>query len=454
MPDLSPARDQQFRHMRDVARDIFTTALKNASIESAFARNVHCERRVLRIGDDLHDLDSYNRVFVVSIGKAAHTMVAALEAQVGGSLEGIVASPVEPASQVRGFRYFRGGHPTPTAESIRAANAILKSLTSLDSTSLAIFMISGGGSSVVEKPVVILKDTLKDDEISLPDLAATYRTLVHSGAPIAEINAIRKHLSAVKGGRLAQAAYPAQQVSILVSDVPDDTPDALASGPTMPDSSSIHDCERIAAKYGLVDQFPQSVADLFRQHALDETPKSDDPAFVRARWWTVLSNRVAIDKAAAAATRAGFAVEVDNSCDDWPYDKAAAYLLNRLRELHRTVSRVCLISGGEVTVTVRNGGVGGRNQQFALTCAEEISGDDITVLSAGTDGIDGNSPAAGAVVDGSTIARVDVRAGSVEAVRQALSGFNAYPLFDAIGDTVVTGPTGNNLRDLRILLAY
>ena len=454
MPDLSPARDQQFRHMRDVARDIFTTALKNASIESAFARNVHCERRVLRIGDDLHDLDSYNRVFVVSIGKAAHTMVAALEAQVGGSLEGIVASPVEPASQVRGFRYFRGGHPTPTAESIRAANAILKSLTSLDSTSLAIFMISGGGSSVVEKPVVILKDTLKDDEISLPDLAATYRTLVHSGAPIAEINAIRKHLSAVKGGRLAQAAYPAQQVSILVSDVPDDTPDALASGPTMPDSTSIHDCERIAAKYGLVDQFPQSVADLFRQHALDETPKSDDPAFVRARWWTVLSNRVAIDKAAAAATRAGFAVEVDNSCDDWPYDKAAAYLLNRLRELRRTVSRVCLISGGEVTVTVRNGGVGGRNQQFALTCAEEISGDDITVLSAGTDGIDGNSPAAGAVVDGSTIARVDVRAGSVEAVRQALSGFNAYPLFDAIGDTVVTGPTGNNLRDLRILLAY
>jgi hydroxypyruvate reductase len=222
----------------------------------------------------------------------------------------------------------------------------------------------------------------------------------------------------------------------------------------MPDSSSIHDCERIAAKYGLVDQFPQSVADLFRQHALDETPKSDDPAFVRARWWTVLSNRVAIDKAAAAATRAGFAVEVDNSCDDWPYDKAAAYLLNRLRELRRTVSRVCLISGGEVTVTVRNGGVGGRNQQFALTCAEEISGDDITVLSAGTDGIDGNSPAAGAVVDGSTIARVDVRAGSVEAVRQALSGFNAYPLFDAIGDTVVTGPTGNNLRDLRILLAY
>src|ERR1700681_616387 len=442
MPAISPERERQFHRMRDTAREIFASALRNASIENAFVRNVHCERRVLRVGDDLYDLDSYNRVFVVSIGKAAHTMAAALEAHLGSSLEGIVASSVEPASQVRGLRYFRGGHPTPNDESILAANAILNSLTALDSTALVIFMISGGGSSIVEKPV--------DDEISLPDLTATYRTLVHSGAPIAEINAIRKHLSAVKGGRLAQAAYPAQQVSILVSDVPDDTPDALASGPTMPDSTSIHDCERIAAKYNLVDQFPSSVADLFRQHALDETPKSDDPAFVRARWWTVLSNRVAVDETAAAATRAGFAVEVDNSCDDWPYDKAADYLLGRQRELRSKVSRVCLISGGEVTVTVRNGGIGGRNQQFALACAEPISGQDITVLSAGTDGIDGNSPAAGAVVDGSTLNR----AGGVEAVRHALCNFNTYPLLNTLGDAVITAPTGNNLRDLRILLAY
>jgi hydroxypyruvate reductase len=459
MSDLTPARDRQFHRMRDAAREIFTSALKNASIESAFARNIHCERRVLRIGEDLYDLDAYHRVFVVSIGKAAHTMAAALEAQVGGSFEaGIVASSVEPPTQVRGFRYFRGGHPTPTAESISAASAILKSLNALDSTSLAIFMFSGGGSSIVEKPVA----TLKDDEISLPDLVATYRALVHSGAPIAEINAIRKHLSAVKGGRLAQAAYPAQQVSILVSDVPDDTPDALASGPTMPDSTSIHDCERIATKYNLIDQLPKSVGDLFRQHALDETPKSDDPAFVRARWWTVLSNKVAIDEAAIAATRAGFAVEVDNSCDDWPYDKAADYLLNRLRELRSAVSRVCLISGGEVTVAVRNGGIGGRNQQFALACAEKISGRDITVLSAGTDGIDGNSPAAGAIVDGSTLDRADGLEGcptsrgfrDVGSIQHALSTFNAYPLFDALGDTVMSGPTGNNLRDLRILLAY
>jgi hydroxypyruvate reductase len=172
----------------------------------------------------------------------------------------------------------------------------------------------------------------------------------------------------------------------------------------------------------------------------------------------VLSNQVAIDEAAAAATRAGFAVEVDNSCDDWPYEKAAAYLVHRLRELQSKVSRVCLISGGEVTVTVRNGGTGGRNQQFALACAERIAAHDITVLSAGTDGIDGNSPAAGAVADGSTVARLSHTqvggADGAEAVRQALSTFNAYPLFDALGDTLMTGPTGNNLRDLRLLLAY
>jgi glycerate 2-kinase len=442
MPDLTPARERQFRHMREAAREIFTGALKSASIESAFSRHVHCERGVLRICEDLYDLHSYQRVFVVAIGKAAHTMTEALVAQVGSRLEGIVASSVEPASQVHGFRYFRGGHPTPTAESIRAAEAILKSLNSLNAASLAIFLLSGGGSSIVEKPA--------DDEISLPDLVATYRALVHSGAPIAEINAIRKHLSAVKGGRLAQAAYPAQQVSLLVSDVPDSAPDALASGPTMPDSTSIHDCERIAAKYGLIEQFPSSVANLFRQHALEETPKSDDPAFVRARWWIILSNQTAVEEAAAAAARAGFAVEVDNSCDDWDYEKASDYLVNRLRELRRTVSRVCLISGGEVTVTVRNGGIGGRNQQFALACAEKISGDDITVLSAGTDGIDGNSPAAGAVVDGSTVAR----AGGPQAVRAALTDCNAYPTCAALGDAVLTGPTGNNLRDLRILLGY
>ena len=437
-------RDSLFRRMRDAACGIFLHALAESSIAKGFARHVHCERGVLRVREDLYHLQTYSRVVIISIGKAGHTMVEALAQQMGESaLDGIVASSVEPASQVRGFRYFCGGHPTPNAESIHAAKAILKLLDAQTAASLVIFLISGGGSSIIEKPI--------DDEISLDDLISTYRALVHSGAPIAEINAIRKHISAVKGGRLAPAAFPAQQVSLLVSDVPGDRLDALASGPTMPDSTSVEDCYRIAEKHGLLPQLPNSTRELFDRRALDETPKSDDQAFYRSRWWPVLSNQTAVDHARTAAERAGFAVHVDNTCDDWDYERAAEYLLKRLRELRKDSGRLCLISGGEVTVKVTNGGIGGRNQQFALACAVKIAGENITVLSAGTDGVDGNSLAAGAVADGSTAARL--RAAGLD-VRTGLDEFDAYPLFSALGDVIETGPTGNNLRDLRILLAY
>lgn len=436
-------RNAKFREMRDAVCSIFREALANASIRKAFARHVNCDRGVLRIREDLFDLHSYSRVLVMSLGKAAHTMVEALAGQVGSSLEGIVASSVEPTSQLRGFRYFRGGHPTPNEESIRAATATLRTLEAQPASALVIFLISGGGSSILEKPF--------DDEMSLPDLIKTYQVLVHSGAPIGEINAVRKHLSAVKGGRLAQAAFPAQQVSILVSDVPDGASDALASGPTMPDSSTVEDCYRLAEKYDLPRQFPASTRVLFDQHALEETPKSDDPIFHRSRWWTVLSNQTAIEEASIAAERAGFIVQIDNSCDDWDYQRAADHLLARVRQWRQQFSPLCLISGGEVTVKVSNAGIGGRNQQFALYCAEKIAGEKITVLSAGTDGIDGNSPAAGAVVDGSTIERAQER--GLDA-RAALEKFDAYPFFRALGDAIETGPTGNNLRDLRILIAY
>jgi glycerate 2-kinase len=454
--------------MKEIARHIFDHALLESGVGTAFARQVSCERGVLRICDDLYDLNSYSRVFGVSLGKAAHTMLTALHEQTGERFEGIVASPIAPEFHVRGFRYFQGGHPLPNADSIHAAEAMLKSLNALNESCLAIFLISGGGSACAEKPI--------DDEISLDDVIATYRTLVNCGAPIGEINAIRKHLSTIKGGRLAQAAYPAQQVSILISDVPDSTPDALASGPTMPDSTTVEDCYRIAGKHKLLPPFenrerasperpkgvegwgtpdtggfPRSVAELFERHALEETPKSDDPAFIRARWWTVLSNSVMLRAAKDEAERQGFRVEIDNSCDDWDYARAADHLLARLRELRKTNERVCLLSGGEVTVHVENGGVGGRNQQFALYCAEKIAGETICVLSAGSDGIDGNSPAAGAIVDGMTHVRA-IAGGLLP--QQHLDAFDCYPLLNALGDAVVTGPTGNNLRDIRILLSY
>src|ERR1700739_4567484 len=251
---MSPDRERIALDMRVTARHLFEHALAQASIDRAFQRHVDCGRGVLRIFEDLFYLESYRRIVVVSIGKAAHTMVTSLEMEAGRRLEGIVASSVEPASQVRGCRYFQGGHPTPNKESLLAADAMLKTLSTLDLFCLVIFLLSGGGSSIAEKPI--------DDEISLEDFIATYRVLVLSGAPIVEINAIRKHLSAVKGGRLAQAAYPAHQVSLLISDVPDNTPDALASGPNMPDSTTAEDCFRIVEKYDLLKQFPPSTREL------------------------------------------------------------------------------------------------------------------------------------------------------------------------------------------------
>jgi hydroxypyruvate reductase len=429
--------------MKEIARHIFDHAMRESSIGQAFSRHVYFKRGVLRICEDLYDLNSYSRVLVISIGKAAHSMLTALHEQTGERFEGIVASPLAPEFHIRGFRYFHGGHPLPNEESIRAADAMLKSLSAQNEASLIIYLISGGGSATVEKPL--------DEEISLADLIETYRVLVHSGASIKEINTIRKHLSAVKGGRLAQAACPARQVSILISDVPDDTPDALASGPTMPDSTNTAECHSITTQHEMLKHFPSSVRELFKRHALEETPKSDDPAFIHARWWTILSNAALLEAAGREAAQQGFLVEIDNSCDDWDYAKAADYLLDRLRQLRRMHDRVCLLSGGEVTVHVENGGVGGRNQQFALYCAPKIAGENICVLSAGSDGIDGDSIAAGALVDGSTAPRAKARGLDVD---EHLSGFNSYPLFEALGDAIVTGPTGNNLRDLRILLAY
>lgn len=429
--------------MKEIARYIFDHAMRESGIGRAFARHVHCERGVLRICEDLYDLNSYGRVLAISIGKAAHSMLTALHEQTGERFEGIVASSVAPEFHIRGFRYFHGGHPLPNEESIRAADAILKSLSAQNEASLVMYLISGGGSATVEKPI--------DEEISVQDLIETYRILVHSGASISEINTIRKHLSAVKGGRLAQAAYPARQVSILISDVPDNMPDALASGPTMPDSTTVEDSYAIAAEHKMLKQFPASVRELFERRILEETPTSDDPAFVHARWWTILSNGALLNAAQKEAKLQGFLVEIDNSCDDWDYAKAADYLLHKLRQLRRTHERVCLLSGGEVTVHVESGGVGGRNQQFALYCASKISGENIAVLSSGSDGIDGDSSAAGAIVDGATVEKAKARGFDVATY---LSAFNAYPLFEALGDAIVTGPTGNNLRDLRILLAY
>ena len=443
-PPSNPPTEVLAREMRGRAKEMFEHALSECSIPRAFSKHVLYDRGELRLGNDVYALGSFSRTLVVSIGKAGHTMAEALANTVGTGLTGIIACPNAPPAQLFGFRYFLGGHPLPNEDSLRAGDAILRLVGSPSPQTLVVFLISGGASAIAEKPI--------SAGISLADVVETYKALVHSGAPIAEINAIRKHLSALKGGRLARVAAPAYQESVLVSDVPEGSLDALASGPTMPDTTTVADCYAIVKRYRLLKNFPNSVRTLFEHEQLEETPKPNDPVFERSRYTTVLSNATAVNAAVERAVLAGLAVEVDNRCDDWDYERAADHLLERLRELRRGVSRACLISGGEVTVKVgAQAGLGGRNQQFALCCAQKIAGESITVLSAGTDGIDGNSNATGAVVDGTTVERAQQRGLDIPT---ALAHFNAYPLFDAIGDSIMTGPTGNNVRDLRILMAY
>ena len=444
MPSQLDPASPLYSDMRQLVRRTFDHAMAGCSIPKAMQRHLELRDDQLVIDNDLYDLQSFGTINVISMGKAGHSMAQALVEIADRGLHGIISCPDAPPAQLFGFRYFIGGHPMPNQDSLRAGEAILKLLGNSGPDTLTVFLISGGASAIAEKPI--------STGITLDDVVATYKALVHSGAPISEINAIRKHLSAVKGGRMAEAAAPSHQVSILVSDVPENALDALASGPTMPDTTSVADCYAIADKYRLLPQFPASVRQIFERRQLQETPKPGDMTFAQSRYLTVLSNANALKAAVEEAALGGFAVEVDNSCDDWDYADAADHLLSRLRVLRQGASRVCLISGGEVTVKAgRDPGTGGRNQQFALYCAEKIQGQGITVLSAGTDGVDGNSEAAGAIADGSTVARAKEKGFDTAA---ALKKLDAFPLFEAIGDAIVTGPTGNNVRDVRVLLAY
>jgi hydroxypyruvate reductase len=374
----------------------------------------------------------------------------------------VLIAAQRPANLPSTIQYFCGGHPVPNEASYAGARAALAMLHALgectahsnssrdvstqnftpDET-LCIFLLSGGASAMMELPL--------DAAIPLDDTIAFHRALVHSGASIVEMNCVRKHFSAVKGGRLAQAAGAAQTLSLLVSDVPPAHLDALGSGPTIGDPTSVAECREILARYGLMERFPASVRRFFASVELPETPKPEE---LNARICKLLDSDEMAEAARSHAERLGFHAVIDNACDDWSYDAAAEYLLKRLRELRREHTRVCLISTGEVTVRVNEASAsarGGRNQHFALYIATRLRDEDgpIAVLSAGSDGIDGNSDAAGAVVDEQTLDGDSLR----ESALRALAGFDSSSWLSGVGATLVTGPTGHNLRDLRILLA-
>jgi len=428
------------------AQEIFRYAIDATRVAAAMERRIRLDAGLLLVDEHRYHLSSYQRVLLIAVGKAAGSMTAALLRLAGdeaSKIAGVVAGVVTEQLPER-FQIIRGGHPSPNQASLDAATAILRLLHGATERDLVIFLVSGGGSSLVEQ--------LLRPGLTLDETAATHKALVECGAPIAAINAVRKHLSAVKGGRLAAAAAPAEQLTIFVSDVPAGELDALASGPTLPDRSTVEDVRRIVAEYGLAERVPKAVREMLIDPVMAETPKAGDAVFKRSQWMVLLDNATLEIAASIRARELGWNVTIDHSCDDWSAEDAVKYLLGRLEQLRRESTRVCLISGGEVTVRVPAGatGSGGRNQHFVLLCAQRIAGSNLVVLSAGSDGVDGTSPAAGGLVDGKTMARAATAGIPLE---QALAEFNSYGLLSMLGDAIVIGPTGNNLRDLRILLA-
>lgn len=426
--------------LKDQARAIFAHALKGVSLQKHMERRMMCVDDLLCVGQHSFPLHHYNRALIVAMGKAAAPMASHAVKVLRGYLpmQGLVLAP-SGANAPAELEFLRGSHPLPDETSLQAAQRVLQLARAADHQTLVLWLISGGASAMLEMPLAA--------SVSMDEMIAFHRVLVHSGLNIGEMNALRKHVSAVKGGRLAVAASRAgTQITLLVSDVPEGQQDVIASGPTLPDTSTIAECRGLLPR--VKDALPSSIVQLLESEDLPETPKPEDAAFAHAVVLEVLSSATLCEEAAAAACELGFDAVIDNGCDEWRYDKAAMYLLYRLARLRAPGKRVALISAGEVSVPITGpAGEGGRNQHFALYAAQLIREmQNTAVLSAGSDGIDGHSDAAGAVVDTATW-------DNATGPQLALDGFDSGRLFREMGDAIVTGPTGNNLRDLRVFLA-
>jgi glycerate 2-kinase len=433
--------------MKEAALRIFHATLAGIDIPEAMAAKLDPRGSTLCVDGDRVDLHDYHEIIPIAYGKAALAMADGLDRIIPPELRarGILVVPSAPPVAPRNWETYVGGHPIPNEQSFIAGKAILERLQRTTDRSLILFLLSGGGSTLVEQSL--------DPSVTIADFQLLHRILVTCGAPIEEINVIRRHVSATKGGRLCFAAPRAVKITLAVTDVPADHEAALASGPTLPDPSTFGDAVFIAQKYDLLGRFPVSLRAAFENISLLETPKPGDAAFARSHFVLILGMHDLFHHAHQAAEAEGFLCICDNSTDNWPIDAATDFLLGQLEVFSKEQrgKPVAVIADGEVSSPVMGSGRGGRNAAFALACAKKIAGKNIAVLSAGTDGIDGNSPAAGAVADGQTLARA--RAAKLDP-EDFYRRSDAYTFFEKLGDAIITGPTGNNLRDLRILLAH
>jgi glycerate 2-kinase len=430
--------------LRIIANQIFQRTLTAIDVERVVRAGLNLSGNWLEVGAERCDLTGFQQLLVIAIGKAALPMTRAVAAILGDKISsGLVVTNAIIGESPRRLQVLVGGHPLPNQGSVDAARAALALLRAADSNeTLVLFLISGGGSALFETPI--------DERITLEDLQTVNRVLVGCGAVIGEVNLVRRFLSAVKGGRLAEAAPRARQISLYISDVNSGELSTISSGPTIPSAFTRTDFDRIVARHDLLKKFPERIAHLVG--SFPDLPTAENSG-LRTHHLLLDNPKALLEAKRIAESEYGCVAEIAEDMVEGEVAEMAAAHLERIRALRarHPGKVVCLISGGEVICPVQGDGQGGRNQEFVLRSAMSLTGaEQIVVLSAGTDGIDGNSPADGAIADGRTAERAGEFGLSLP---DHLERSDSYRFFSALGDSIITGPTGNNVRDLRILLA-
>ena len=435
--------------MREHALQIFQAGLQAVDPVEAILRHVTLNDNVLRISDRQFNLKDYDRILVVGAGKAVAPMAKAVEDLLGNRIsDGVIVVKDEHGLPLKKIKVREASHPVPDERGVKGTEEILSLVETAGRRDLIICLISGGGSALLIAPV---------HDISLEDKRNATKLLLACGATIHEFNAVRKHLSRAKGGRLAQMAYPATVTSLILSDVVGDDLDVIASGPTVPDSSTFDDAEQILKGYGIWDQLPPTVRDHLAKGTsgqIEDTPKSDNAAFQQCSQVLVGTNLQALKAAGQEAKRLGYHPLILSSKVEGEAREVAKFYAAIASEVLSSGNPlkppVCVLAGGETTVTLKGDGRGGRNQEFALAAALAITGlDNVVVLSGGTDGTDGPTDAAGAMADGTTVARALEKGLDP---KDFLRRNDSYNFFQKLEGLLMTGPTRTNVMDMYMLL--
>ncbi len=440
------------RRLRQAAKDILAAGLHAADPGRLVTRHLRLDGRTLHVGGIAHRFGRKGRRVVVSAGKAAAAMGRAAEEVLGDRMdEGIAIDSSAPAQPPARMRLRVARHPLPDERGLAAASEVETLARGLTADDLLLMLISGGASALLPSPA---------RGVTLEDKKVVTSLLQRSGAAIGELNVVRKHLSRLKGGGLARTAAPARVVCLVLSDVVGDDLSTIASGPTVPDPSTYADALEVLRKRGVLAQVPKRARKHLEAGAhgdLPETPKPGDPLFRRVTTRVIGSNRWTIEAAAQEARRLGLTPLVLTSYLEGEAREAARVLVSVLRECVESgtpaATPVCLLAGGETTVTVRGDGAGGRNQELAVAAAEPLAGfpNFAVVASMATDGVDGASHAAGGMVDHDTVRRA--REAGLPPAAAFLADNDTTNFLGPLGDLIVTGPTGTNVVDLTLLLA-